>query len=115
MPRGPQLPFDRPASTTLTAAGYGYCTITCPSGVMWTVKTQTVSINSSPTVQPTVRIYRDSSPNPAKTLEGTYAGNFDASNTEVTLLAGQALTAEWTGGPAGAIATYYITGMQQEV
>lgn len=109
--------FIRFANCVLNAAGYGYCTITAPGGTAWTVQLISVSTNAVDpygTVQPTVAVYGDSAPNPAHYIEGTGQGNRDTSNSTYTLLGGESLTAEWTDGVPGNIATFRVTGYQTE-
>lgn len=109
------------ANVALSAAGYGYCTITVTSGVKWTVESMSVSTKvNDPTgllVQPVVRVYRDSSPNMSHFLEGTYSGNGANSDTKRTLRGGDCLTAEWilpdpsvASKYAGVIATFIVEG-----
>jgi hypothetical protein len=115
MTRGPET-FTKVANVTLSAAGYGFCTITCPSGVKWRITSSTLSTNvgfrSTTTQPPSAVVYRDSAPNVSKMVEGTNSGNGSSSDTVYDLVGGDALTAEWTGGTAGSIATYTVRGMQ---
>lgn len=114
-PRGPR-PFSAVANVTLSAAGYGYCTIVCPSGLYWETDLLSVSTNAPATaVQPLCKVYRDSAPNPARYQESTQYGNGRTSDSRYGLEGGDPLTAEWTGGLAGAIATFRIRGMQRQV
>jgi hypothetical protein len=113
--------FNQVNNVTLNAAGYGYCTITCPNGAQWTIDAMSVSTNvvdpTNALFQPVVRIYRDSAPNMSHFLEGTYSGNGDTSNTMVRMRGGDTITAEWTADAsvassyAGKIATFRIYGV----
>lgn len=113
--------FIRTASVTLSAAGYGFCTITCPNGVTWEVDFASVStaVLVTPTVlQPTCTLYQDSAPNPSKYLESTYSGDRNSSDSKYVLMGGESLTAEWANGAlpihAGALATLTLRGYQTQ-
>jgi hypothetical protein len=108
---------DRVANVVLSAAGYGYATITAPQGVTWRVDLTSISTTVSPTAggtQPVCTLYLDSAPNAGRFLEGTWSGNRDTSDSKYVLHGGQAVTAEWMNGTAGSTATVRITGEQTE-
>lgn len=45
-------------------------------------------------------------------LEGSETGNLDTSDTQHLLVSGDTLTVVWTGGDAGASATYTVRGVE---
>ncbi len=113
--------FIRTASVALNANGYGYCTITCPNGVMWEVDFASVStaVLVNPTiVQPSCVLYNDTNPNPAKYLESTVNGDRNSSDSKYVLMGGESVTAEWSGGAlpahANALATLTLRGYQTQ-
>lgn len=114
--------FIRSASVLLDATGYGYCSITCPSGVRWRVTTSSVSTGAlvvPDIVQPLCTLYLDSAPNAGKFLDSTYLGDRASSDTVYDLEGGETVTAEWSGGAlpdhAGVVATLAIRGEQTQV
>lgn len=114
------------ASVTLNANGYGFCTVTIPSGLAVTIKLASVSTaaaalpNANQIVQPTCTLYLDSQPNISKYLESTPRGDGRSSNSEYELMGGESVTAEWvcTGlaiAPhAGILATLVLRGFQRQ-
>ncbi len=87
--------------------------VACPSGAVWHIDGWSVSTNQpNPigTVQPVATIYADSTPNITKYIESTASGNRDTSNTTAVLNGGEFLCAEWSGGLAGALATFTVRG-----
>lgn len=107
--------FKRTDTTVLDAAGTGYATVTCPSGMFWDV--QLVSVSTSATVvigtpQSFCELFMDSEPNPGEFLESTFFGDGDTSDSKYRLLGGESLTAQWTDGTPNATATLKLQGMQ---
>jgi hypothetical protein len=122
--RAPPTQFTRTASVRLDAAGYGYCTVWCPNGVRWEIDSTSISTSISRTLQvpqPICTLYKDSAPNPGGFLENTYNGDNASSNTAISRIGGQPLTAEWysdaNAAPshAGLIATLVVAGLQYQV
>lgn len=107
--------FTASESVRLDSTGYGYCTVTCPSGYQWEIEATSVSTSQTSTgvAQPTVRTYRSSAPSLGAFCEGSYAGNQDSSATRIRLRGGESYTAEWTGGTAGSTATLQVQGVQR--
>ena len=117
----PRTSVSVPNSVILNGAGYGYTTVTVPSGVRWDVALVSVSTNVVPTttgtsaVQPVVTLYQDTGPNPSHFLEATWSGNRDTTDSSYTLIGGDAITAEWQGGTPGSVATLRIRAYQTQV
>lgn len=116
----------RSASCYLDANGYGFVTITVPSGVRWKIGHQAVGTNipkatllNTP-AQPVATVYQDSAPNQTNFIEGSDAGDKDDSDTTLDLLGGESVCCEWDtpnqgtarADHAGLLATYTIRGLQ---
>lgn len=105
MPATPQVnQLDAFKSVTLDANGNGTLTLGPKNlGQTWQVSTVAVTGNSASTPSATVSLGSIS-------LGGTYAGNNDSDNVNVTVWPGQTLTYKWTGGTPGAVQTGYAYG-----
>lgn len=115
MPLRPQRVFS-PASVTLSAAGYGFCSVTAPSGVKWEIYLISISTTQTDTTikPPQFTLYADNSPNRAHYIEGSGSGNQDTSDSPHILYGGESLCGEWVGGTPNSIATMTVRAMQQE-
>ena len=108
MPRSGYLTAS--AAVTLDGAGAGSVQVgPTQHAESWTVTGMAV-VTSTAAAQPQARVYLGTV-SPAALVNGTYGGSFDtSSNDQVELAAGQFLICEWTGGDAGALATFVVTG-----
>jgi hypothetical protein len=97
------------ASGTATIAGGTATIVISPSiqGEQWDITKLVVS--STSVAQTEVRIYRGTASD-VNLIDGSYSGNQDVSDTELTLLAGEVLTFQWTGGTNGATCTARLEG-----
>jgi hypothetical protein len=96
-------------SVILDAAGGGQVDI-YPSGGDWVVVHQSLQVSTN-VKEPTAKVYKGGV-SPAGFVEGSYSGSNDASDTRVVLQSSNSLSCVWTGGDAGARATYYVTVVQ---
>lgn len=89
------------------AAGVAVVTFAPPSLEYWDITSigvQTTDPTDS-TVIPEARVTLD-----GIFKEGTYSGNFDASDTHYHIEKGQRFVCTWTGGTAGRTATFTLNG-----
>lgn len=77
----------------------------------WEITGLSVS-SSSVTLVPTARIYRGSE-TPSQFHSGTFSGNLDQSDTQLTLQNGEALVCVWEGADVGALCTFRVTGTKR--
>lgn len=97
------------SSVTLDASGAGTVDILVPTLQTWQVFRVAVQVTSN-VLEPTARVYVDSL-GPGNFLAGTYSGSNDSSDENLTLMPGQHLLCQWTGGDAGAVATLSVFGL----
>lgn len=62
---------------------------------------------------PRVEVFLDDPNNPGASQGVSYDGSFDQGPTSIDLTRGQTLTAVWTGGTAGDVATFILSGTKQ--
>lgn len=96
-----------PASVVLDSDGTGSCTVS-PSGTDWLVMHTSVS-TSTAVLKSRCDIILNGESDP---FEGTHSGSRDSSDTRHLVMAGETITAKWTGGDAGARATLRVSGVQ---
>jgi hypothetical protein len=96
-------------SVTLDSTGSGSVTV-APSGTDWLVLLTTVSVATA-TKKPVADLTLN---NEATPYESTLSGDRDVSDTRHLVMAGDTITATWTGGDPGAVATLRVTGIQAE-
>lgn len=110
--------FSSPASTVLNAAGTGTAVVTAPSGVTWRVELLSVSTNTATAIgtpQSKAEVFYGAQPQPVNFIEETFLGDGDSSDSRYTLLGGESVCVQWTGGTAGALATMVVRGEQIQV
>lgn len=93
--------------TILDSNGYGSTNVV-PQGGELTVTLTSVSVSSN-TLEPVAKIYLNVIGD-SGFVEGTFSGSSDASDSSYIVSQGETLTAVWTGGDVGAIATFRVTG-----
>ncbi|HTF08180.1 MAG TPA: hypothetical protein VK659_08415 [Asanoa sp.] len=98
-----------PCNAIVSAAGTAEATFTS-RGDVWVGHVSVIVQSPSGgtlTNQSTATLLRD-----GQFFEGTYSGNSDVSDSRYLMLAGEALTAQWTGADPLARATMYVYGLQ---
>lgn len=88
-------------------AGTATVTYSPPSLEYWEISSTGVSTNdpTDETTIPEARVTLD-----GIFKEGTYSGNFDASDTRYRIEKSQRFTCTWTGGTPGRLATFTLNG-----
>ena len=103
-----RLQLSESARVVLNAAGGGIARVgPRAAGVRWDVRQVTVSSTSA--AVPIAELFLGE-PAPGASLGGTYDGNRDSTDVQVTLYSGQLLAVVWTGGDPGASATVSVLG-----
>lgn len=89
------------------ANGEATVTFSPPSLEYWDISSTAVQTDdpSTSTVIPEARVYLD-----GIYKDGSYSGNFDASDTKYRIEKGQRFECRWTGGTPGRTATFTING-----
>ena len=103
----PTYNLNETKSATFDANGTAVITYSPPSLEYWDITSQGVSTDdpSTSAVVPEARVSLD-----GIFKEGTFSGNFDASDTQYHIEKGQQFTCTWTGGTAGRTATWTLNG-----
>lgn len=70
-----------------------------------------MSVNSSSTLIPTLKVYRGSI-NPSSLIDGTYSGALNQSDTNIDLHNGVAIIAVFSGATVGSTCTFTVQGMK---
>jgi hypothetical protein len=101
--------LDTSSAVTLNGSGNG--SVTLQNGKPFqTLKVKKVSVSvTTDVLQPVAKVYLGSV-SPGNLLDGTETGANDSSDIDATLMPGEYLTVEWTGGDSGAIATASFYG-----
>jgi hypothetical protein len=102
-----RLALAKSGSAVFDSSGTATVVIRNTSQNRWVVTNTAVSTTSGKTTSCTVY---EGSPNVTNQRDFTKVGNGRASNTEYNLLFNNFLTAVWTGGDIGSIATITING-----
>lgn len=108
MPRTELL--NEHGSVVLSAAGSGTVTLTPNRLETWVVTRMAVSVTSN-TSEPVAQVYLYAAA-PGNLLDGTYTGSLDSSDTNQQVMPGVPLICVWTGGDAGATATFSVFGQK---
>lgn len=104
-----ELQLNKGGQVTLNASGTGTVKLgPTQYGQRWKVTNVAVATSTAVNV-PECRIYLGP-PAATSMLGGSFSGNQDTASTQVELLPGQYLTAVWTGGDSGAVATLSLYG-----
>ena len=102
------VPLNTSGTVKLNAAGAGTVSI-APTGLeTWLVTRVAVSVSSN-TLEPVAQVYVGSV-GPGNLLAGTYTGSLDSSDENQVVKQAQPLLCAWTGGDAGATATFSVFG-----
>lgn len=99
--------FTEVGKVTLDAGGAGVVALS-PAGSDWRITGMSVR-SDPPTGHPQCEIFLNILGD-AGFVEGTRSGEFDSSDTAMTVPIGSTLYARWTGGTPGAMATIRVTG-----
>ena len=91
----------------LDSNGFGQATVTPDRGTL-TVTMASVSVSSN-IQEPVARVYL-AVVGDSGFVDGTFSGSSDTSDTNYVVNQGEPLTCVWTGGDAGANATFRVTG-----
>lgn len=94
-------------STVLDSTGAGGVDLYPAGGDLVVTKT-TVTV-STDVAEPTANIYRGGV-STVNLIEGTYSGSNDSTDARYLVQMGQAVSAVWAGGDAGATATLVVEG-----
>lgn len=78
----------------------------------WDITRMAVSSTSTVLV-PTCRIYRGAE-NPSMLVDGTFTGNLDQSDTQLSLENGEVLLCVWTGADVGARCIFTVQGKKDK-
>ncbi|MCA1839938.1 MAG: hypothetical protein LC723_06365 [Actinobacteria bacterium] len=94
-------------SDTFDANGTAVVTLSPTSLEYWDITSMGVQTTdpTTETVIPEARVTLD-----GVYKQGSYSGNFDASDTPFHIEKGQQFTCTWTGGTAGRTATFSVNG-----
>lgn len=95
-------------SKVANAAGKAIC-IVQPLRAFESWEITNTAVQSTSTTVPTVKTYRGGE-SPSSFIEGTYTGNFNASNTRIDLANGERLLAVFEGCTPGASCTVSVSG-----
>lgn len=103
----PTYNLNEHKSATFDATGQAVVTYSPPSLEYWDISSVGVQTDdpSDATVIPEARVSLD-----GVFKEGTFSGNFDASDTQYHIEKGQQFTCTWTGGTNGRTATFTLNG-----
>lgn len=94
-------------STTIGADGTGAAVFTARGGTMHVAHVRLTV--STAVKKPTATLYLNGG-----NFEGTYSGNNDQSDSSYDMAGGETLECQWTGADAGARATMYVRGVQED-
>ena len=115
MPSGTTYNLNE-ASSPVTLDGNGNAqSFVSPNGTeKWNITRYAVLTTQDPaaTTIPICKLYLDSIAD-ANFIDGTYTGNQDAGDGDITLEKNQKLVAQWTGGIPGSVATLSVFGMRE--
>lgn len=100
-----KLYLNKSGSVTLDSAGEGTVELSVGALERWKITILNTSGNS--TAQPKLTVLRKTD---SRQLDYTVTGNGDTSSADIELRQGEAIQAVYTGGTAGAIMTFSITG-----
>lgn len=108
-----KVPLNAAQSATFDAAGVAQI-IVGPAvyGHQWNVRRMTVTTTS--VLDTETRVYLNAV-TPSGLLAGSFAGNQDFNETDVTLQTLDRLIARWINGTPGAIATFQVQGIVNAV
>lgn len=103
----PTYNLNETKSATFDASGTATVTFSPPSLEYWDITSTGVQTDdpSTSTVIPEARVSLD-----GVFKEGTFSGNFDASDTRFHIEKGQQFVCQWTGGTSGRTATFTLNG-----
>lgn len=97
--------LDRSVTLTLNASGAASATFgPGRSSEHWAVERMTTAGNSA--IQPTLNVYRGTS----ALVDTTRHGNQDISDTNLSLMPGEFITAAYSAGSPGAVMVFYLEG-----
>lgn len=111
---GQSYSLNAAASVTLDAAGTGTCWVSPEPYERWHITRVAVLTNDAPsaTTVPVCKVYLGGA-DPSNFLDGTFSGSADSTDEDVWLEKGQQLTAVWSGGISGSVATLSVFGTRE--
>ncbi len=95
----------------LNASGNGTATVGPNGYEKWNVTKMTVLVSSN-TKEPTAIVYLGSVA-PQNSIDTTYTGSADSSDTSIVVLPNQNILCVWAGGDSGATATISLYGTKE--
>jgi hypothetical protein len=108
-----RVPLNQSKSATISAAGIARLEMgPTVYGHKWNIRRMVVSSTSDLPTE--ARVYLNANA-PSALLAGSYAGNQDFNETDVTLQTLDRLLVEWINGTPGAIATFQVQGIVEAV
>lgn len=108
------IPFDTASSATFVSDGAGgtvaRAILSPPTALAgWRIKRMTTNTNNTSAVFSVLKVYKNFE-SASSYLDGSRNADGDTSETDLIILPGENLTAVWTKGPIGAVATLSLSG-----